>query len=137
MANEAVITRLFGDNGDKMEFTVASGTAIAKGAILKMTDPKTAIINSGAGDVLCGIADFEKSATDGITKMTVVTNCEAKLTVCAGQSTTVGQGVRISATANKIQGYTTLDNETGKQLGKALETGAAGETVLVRVKTLS
>ena len=137
MADEAVITRLYGDNGDKMEFTVTSGTAIPKGSIMKMTDPKTAIINSGAGDILCGIADFEKSATDGLTTMTIVTNCEAKLKVVAGGSAVLGSDVRISATENQIDTLTSLDGETGKKLGKSLETGAAGETVLVRVHTLS
>lgn len=136
MANEVVITKLWGINGDRMEFAVAAGTAIPKGSIMKMTDFKTAIINSGAGDVVAGIAAWEKTATDGKTTMTIITNCEAKCVVEAGQTTTTGEGVRTSATENKIQGYTTLDNETGLQLGKALEDGAAAETVLVRIHTL-
>lgn len=137
MANEAVITDLLGNNGDQISFTCTDGTAIAKGAILKLTDPRTCIINSGAGDVLCGLAAFEKEANDGITEMSVVTNCIAKFTVEAAKTTTLGSDVRVSATENKIEALTTLDGETGKSLGKALETGAAGETVLVRVKTLS
>jgi len=137
MADEAVVMTLYGNNGDRMEFDCATGTAIAKGAVMKLTDPNTVIINSGAGDVVAGIAAFEKTATDGKAKMTVITNCDAKMVVCAGQTTTAGQGVRISATVNQIQGYTTLDNEAGIQLGKAKETGAAGETVLVRVHTFT
>lgn len=101
-----------------------------------MTDPRTVIINSGAGDVVAGIAAHEKLASDGQTTISVITNCIAKATIDAGQTTTVGQGVRVSDVVNQIQGYTTLDDETGKQLGVALETGAAGETVLIRVHTL-
>ena len=137
MANEAVITDLLGNNGDQVTFTVAAGTAIAKGAIMKMTDPRTAIINSGAGDVLCGLAAFEKTATDGKTTMSIITNCIAKFTVVAGGTTTLGSSVRVSATANQIDAITSLDHETGKSLGKALETGGASETVLVRVHTLA
>ena len=137
MANEAVVTDYFGINGDQVSFTIVDNTAIAKGAILKMTTDRTAIINSGAGDVLCGLAAHAKTASDGKTQMSVITNCIAKFTIVAGGSTTVGKGVRVSATANQIDAITTLDDENGKQLGIALETGAAGETVLVRVHTLA
>ena len=137
MADEVVIIELLGNNGDQVSFTCAAGTAIAKGAILKMTDPRTCIINSAAGNVLCGIAAFAKSTTDGITQMSVITNCIAKCVIDAGQTTTAGTGVRISDVANQIQSITTLDDESGKQLGIALETGAAGESVAVRVHTLS
>ena len=136
MANEAVVTDLLGNNGDQIAFTCADGTAIPKGSIMKMTDPRTCIINSGAGDVLCGIAAFEKEANDGITEMSIITNCIAKCTVEAAKTTTLGSTVRVSATENKIEAITTLDQETGKHLGHALETGAAGDTVLVRVHTL-
>ena len=136
MANEVQIIELLGNNGDQVSFTCATGTAIAKGAILKMTDPRTCIINSGAGNVLCGITAFEKSATDGVTQMSVITNCIGRCYVEAGKTVTLGSCVRVAATVNQIEASTSLDQETGKALGVSLETGAATELVAVRIKTL-
>lgn len=57
MAHEAILkfeTEL------PIPFTVANGTGIEKGAVLKLTDPMTAIITSGDEDQIAGIAAEEK-----------------------------------------------------------------------------
>ena len=137
MADEAVVTELLGNNGDVIQMTCAEATDISQGAILKLTDPRTCIINSGAGDVLAGIAAHDFTGGEGRTTIGVITNCIAKFKIVSGGTTTLGSSVRVSGTANQITLLTTLDEETGKSLGKALETGASTETVLVRVRTLS
>ena len=133
MADEAVIIELLGNKGDPMRFKVADGVGIAKGAILKLTDSRTAIINSGAGDVIAGIAAEEKVASDGKTDISVYTNGVFDLKVVAGQTATIGSFVRVSATTNQVQAASTLDHETGKTLGRALETGAESEVIQIRV----
>lgn len=133
MADEAVIIELLGNKGDPVRVTVADGTAITKGAILKLTDPRTGIINSGAGDVIAGIAAADKVASDGATEIAVYTNCIVDLKIVSGGSGTLGSYARVSATANQIDAATTLDHETGKTVGKFLETGSSAETVQVRV----
>ncbi len=133
MADEAIIVELLGNGGDPVSFTVNDSVGIEKGAILKMTDARTAIINSGAGDVIAGIAAAEKVASDGNTKLAVYTNGIFDIKVVSGQSATVGKFQRVSATVNQIQDATSLDHETGKAVGRALETGSASETIQVRV----
>lgn len=113
-------------------FTVADGAGIEKGCVCKMSDPMTAAASSADNDVFAGIAAVEKIASDGQTKLGLYRRGIFKMVIEAGNSTTVGQQVVIKG-ANTIGGYTTLDDEKGYVIGQALETGAAGESVLVLV----
>lgn len=127
MANEAVILI---EREPAVSRNCANGTGIEKGTILKLTDPNTVAASSADNDVFGGICKDEKIASDGRTVVAVSERGEAKMTIAAGNTTTVGQDVVIKG-ANQIGGYTTLDDEKGYRVGKALETGAAGETVRV------
>ena len=51
------------------DYTVADGTGIEKGALLALTDPRTAILASSAAQPLAGIAAREKIANDGRTRL--------------------------------------------------------------------
>ena len=68
MANEAI---LIVETHLPVMMTVADGVGIAKGAILKMTDPFTASLADGDNDIVAGIAAREKIANDGNTKLAV------------------------------------------------------------------
>jgi hypothetical protein len=138
MTNEAVIVELMGNNGDKMSVTVSDGTAIPKGSLMVLTDPRAAIIHAAVDTPFTGIADFEKAASDGITEMTVVTNCIAKLVVkTGGTAVTIGDTVSLSSEVNAVELGTTLDDEKGWTVGKSLENAASAETFQCRVKALS
>ena len=133
MAFEAVIVELLGNGGDPVEYTVADGTTIAKGTVMELEDPRTMKKVSGAGVVIAGIAASEKLANDGSVKLAVYTNGIFDLTVDTGATATLGSYVRSNAATNEVTVATTLDNETGKAIGKALETGAADEVIQVKV----
>ena len=134
MANEVVITTLLGNNGDPVEYTVAAGTAIAKGTIMKISSsPQTAAAATADGNFIAGIAATEKTATDGITKMSCITHC-----VCDAYSTTgmvLGQPQKIEG-ANAV---TDADDDTieksAEVFGYSLETnaGTAASAVLVNL----
>lgn len=133
MANEAVIIELLGNQGDPIWYTCADGTGIEKGTVLELEDPRTAKKVSGAGVVIAGIAAAEKVASDGNTKIAAYTNCIVDLKCAAGGTATLGSMVRSAGSDNTITVATTLDNETGKAIGKALETGSNNESIQVRV----
>ena len=133
MANEAIIVELLGNAGDPVNYTVADGVTIAKGTVLELEDPKTCKLVSGAGVPIAGIAASEKVASDGATTLAVYTNCIVELTCSSGGTATLGSFVRSAGADNTITVSTTLDNETGKSIGKALETGVNNEVILVRV----
>lgn len=129
MANEAVLVM---ETEIPIPFTVADGAGIEKGTVCKMSDPLTAAAATADNDVFAGIAAEEKIASDGRTKLGLYRGGIFKMVIETGNSTTVGQDVVIKGT-NTIGGYTTLDDEKGYVIGQALETGAAGETILVHV----
>jgi len=127
MANEAT---LFMALDLPIPFTVADGAGIEKGTVCKLSDPMTAAASSADNDVFAGIAAEEKIASDGRTKLGLYRRGIFKMVVHAGLAVTVGKDVVLKG-ANTIADYTTLDDEVGAKIGKALETGAAGESVLI------
>lgn len=133
MANEAVIIELLGNKGDPVRYTIADAAAVPKGSIMHLTDPRTCVLAAGAGGVIAGIAAHEKVANDGTTTISVYTNGIFDLTCAAGGTATLGSCVRSAAADNTITVSTTLDQETGKAIGRALETGSNNEVIAVRV----
>jgi hypothetical protein len=130
MANEAVIVELLGDRGDVMQFIVADGTGIAKGAILQVTDNRTAAA-SAADKAVAGIAVSEKVASDGQTTLGVYTNGIFDL-VDSGAGTAVGLPVVLGG-ANTTKTASAGDAELGRIFGRRLATAGAGATEEVRV----
>lgn len=117
---------------DPVDFTVADGTGIEKGAILKMTDPRTAIITSANADVCCGVAASEKIASDGRTRLAVYQN--GIFDAYASGAITVGQAI-ISAgvPANQVKAATTTTHSGAAIIGYALETATDQEIIQVRL----
>lgn len=131
MANEAVCietpTRF-------ARFTVADGTGIAIGTLLKQTDPNMAIATSADNDPFAGIAWEEKTANDGVTEIVVALNGVWDIT-CTDAAITSGSLVSIGG-ANLVL---TADADAvilGEVVGKALETTTTTETIRVRVGEL-
>ena len=129
MANEAV---LIFETAPAIPFTVDNATGIEKGSLLKMTDPMTAIINSGIDDVPAGIAKTEKIASDGNTKLAVYR--AGIFRVQLSGSCTVGDALALGATANDVY---TADVNDENIIGTALETGTNNETILMELNPRS
>jgi hypothetical protein len=127
MANEAVLKLKY---EDPIDFIVADGTAITKGAILKLSDPRTAATSNGDEDYIAGIAARDKVASDGRTRLAVFRRGIFDM-VLSG-SVTAGQTVAKSAHANviKVADATCVGS---KVLGIALEDGTEGETIEVEL----
>jgi len=123
MADEATNIVLLGNQGDPIECTVAAGTAIAKGAVFRLSaSPQTAAI-SASGGTMIGIATGEKTTTDGITKASFYTHCIADLTCGGAETMVLGEPVIMGAAANEVDVQTT-DTIAAAPLvvGVALET---------------
>ena len=61
MADEAVLVL---KTDEPFDFIVSNLVGVEKGAIMELTDPRTAAANNGSGDVFAGIARREKIAND-------------------------------------------------------------------------
>lgn len=128
MANEAVCIE---SPSKIVRYTVADGTSISKGTLLKISsDPNTAAASTAA-DKFAGVAMMDKVANDGTTEISAALDGTFDI-VCAGSAVTLGNMVVISG-ANLIRDSVEADFPLGAVLGKALETGAASEKIRVRL----
>ncbi len=109
--------------------TVADNTGIAIGTILKLTDGNVAIISSGDTDAFAGIAWEEKTASDGITEITVAMNGRWNVTT-TGANFTVGQIGNIGA-ENAVVLADAAAIIAGSTVGKSLTTiSGAGDIIM-------
>lgn len=124
----ATITTLLGNQGDPIEITVSATTAIPKGTIMCIdSSPQTGTAADTDGDYVIGITQVEKTATDGVVTMMVVTHCIAEIYAKAATGSMVlGKPVKIDG-ANTVApaDADTLDKSM-EAFGIALETVAAG-----------
>lgn len=141
MADEAEIITLLGNAGDAVEYTVADGTAIAKGCLMYLSaSPGVASKTSGAGQLFVGIAQDTKAANDGQTKMACITHAVVLLTCGAAESMGFGEPVITGAVANEVTispggvGYDEVENNL-KVVGIAINdvVGNAQGAVLMNV----
>jgi hypothetical protein len=130
----ATITTLLGNQGDPIEYTVATGIAIPKGSLMNLdSSPQTATIAGADGEFFCGIAATEKTATDGVVKMSCITHCIAEMTAGVG-ATTFGQPQKIGASANVVIDADDDNVEKcAEVVGISLETVADGDRGAVLV----
>ena len=127
MANECV---LMAETELPINFKCADGTGIEKGAILKLTESMTAVITSGQGDNVAGIAAEEKIANDGKTTIKVYMGGIFKGT--AGAAVAIGAGLMTDATPNLLE--TTTGVSGASQLGYAMEAPSGiNQTFLFRL----
>ncbi|KKK67000.1 hypothetical protein LCGC14_2958470 [marine sediment metagenome] len=127
MADEAVMK-------DRLEepinFTVNQANSLEKGAVLKMTDNRVAIINSGMNDIIAGINGREKLAGDTRTSTPVFRRGVFAM-VCSG-SVTTGDAVAVAAQVNQIH-TAQATVKSGSIIGIALMDGADDEVIHIDV----
>ena len=137
MADEAVIIELF-DGGRPIRYTVNNATAVPKGTIMQLVDPRTIQACAASSTPIAGIAAAEKVASDGSTSLAVYTDGIFGLKVDPSGSVTLGTYVSFGTVqpvaGNTIDNATSLDHEKGHTVGMALEEGSAAEVINVRVR---
>ena len=137
MADEATKITLLGNAGDPVTYTVAAGTAIPKGTLMKISaSPQIAIATDGIGKVFAGIASVEKTATDGVTLLALWTHGLFDMTCGAAESMVLGAPVKTGAAANEVDVATAgIITSAPRVVGIAQETVAGNGTgaVLINV----
>lgn len=134
MANEAIL-RDFLEN--PVDFTVADGTGIEKGALLQLTDPRTASAVTAIRQPLAGIAAVEKVASDGSTRLSVyrkgVFDMVASGALIVAGNPVMAAGDTAAVNANKVIIAVGASLSGAAVLGYALESAADGEVFQVLV----
>jgi len=133
MANEAVIIELLGNGGDPVRFTVADGTGIEKGTIMKFSsDPRTIAAATADGDLIAGIAAAEKVANDGQTSLAVYTKGIFDIACTASSGSAVlGEPVKVTGANTVAPADDDSIAHVNECVGTSLETGSASEVVAV------
>lgn len=130
---QAEIWRLLGNNGDRVPFIVADGSAIAKGDFLELADEMLVTAHAGNVDTpIVGIAAHEKAANDGHTIITGITNCIFKANTIAAGTATIGDFVSMGNVAGDVDASTTLDHEKGWAVGRSYGAIGNAETGLFK-----
>lgn len=132
MADNFAVEILINENQDAVQYTVAAGTSISKGDLLKLSGDNTAIISSGL-DVYAGVAAADKDGTDSSTTLGVYVPGSLNkfdMKVNATETVTLGAQVVLSG-ANLIRDAIAADLLLGKVIGRAQEAGDTGEVIVV------
>lgn len=138
MANELIKVELTNSTGFPRRYTVANATAISKGTLLTLTDPRTAIAVPGTAtaavlNIGAGVAAEDKEASDGLTSISVWTDgiFEAK----ASGAIAVGAGiVPVAGNCVAQAPAATLGASGAHIIGYALEAASADEVINVRIR---
>ena len=136
MANEAVLVERQ-PNTWPTGFTVADATAITKGAILMMTDPRTASLATNGPVAVAGIAARDKVASDGRTQLGVWSTPGLIFDVSLSGACDIGDPLMVSALATTYPNYVEAASGTtsgANTIGYALETGTNGEVIQMRLQ---
>ena len=128
MANEAVLVH---ELEPPIPFTCADGTGIAKGSLLKLTDPMTVALADGAADMIAGIAAEEKIANDG--KTTIAVYLRGVFKMVSDGTVSAGAGVIADGTNPNEFITATAAADAAAIFGISLESVADGHSGMVLV----
>lgn len=117
-------------------FTVADGTGIEKGAVLKLTDPMTAATTSGDTDAVAGVAAKEKIASDGSTRLSVYRGGIFK-GYAGAAGVTAGAAIITDSSTGAANELVNADVNSENIVGRALETATDGQTFLFELKPMA
>lgn len=131
MANEWVLVT---QRSLPINMTISSTAAIEKGGALVMSDPNTAAAHTAALQAFAGVCATEKLTGDGKTNVSVYRDGRFKVTLSG--SCLVGDALVLSWPINQVQsaaGLTAAQVSGSRIIGRAAETGATTETILIDV----
>jgi hypothetical protein len=126
MADEAVLKI---ETHIPINFTCSTLATIEKGAIVKNTEPMTAVLADSHNSIVAGIVQSEKLAAEtSQNSVAVYRGGVFRVTICGGVS--AGDPVVTSAVANKVA-VAQINEEN--ILGYMLEDGTNGQTKLMEL----
>lgn len=126
MVNEAVIRDRL---ADPIDFTVADNTGIEKGAVLALSDPRTAALATAGTDRVAGIAAREKIADDGRTRLSVYRKGIFDM-IASG---TINVGDSVCCAVDNYVVATAATEVASEVLGIALEAGSDEEVIQIEL----
>lgn len=115
--------------------TCSNTVAIAKGAVLMLSDPMTAATTTGDTDVCAGIAAEEKIASDGKTKIAVYRGGIFK-GYAGAAGVTAGMAIITDTATGAANELVVADVNSEHIVGSSFETATDGETFLFELNPI-
>ena len=127
MADEAVLKI---ETHIPINFTCSTDVTIEKGAIVKMTNPMTAILADADNSIVAGIVQSEKLAAETAQNSVAVFRGGVFRVTLSG-TVTAGDSVKISGVTNRVA-KAIINNEN--IIGVMLEDGTDSQTKLMELR---
>ena len=115
--------------------TCSNTVAIAKGAVLMLSDPMTAATTTGDTDVCAGIAAEEKIASDGKTKIAVYRGGIFR-GYAGAAGVTAGMAIITDTATGAANELVVADVNSEHIVGSSFETATDGETFLFELNPI-
>ena len=106
-------------------FTKSTSEAMEKGAILKMTDPMTAIVGSADGDPCAGIVHTEVTAAEASATVSLYRGGYFRGTAGVA-GVTLGEAIQMDASTSPVNRLVDADVNSEQIVGTCLQTAASG-----------
>ncbi len=129
MADNFAVELKINEFADAFSYTVAAGTSISKGDLLKISGDNTVAQSAANSDVYGGVAAADKDGTDSSVSLSVwVPGQMNRFDMKCGAAVALGNLVSLSG-ANLIKPATEAEVITGDVIGKAEEAGDVAEVI--------
>ena len=106
-------------------FTKSTSEAVEQGAILKLTDPMTAIVGSADGDPCAGVVHTEVTAAAGSASVSLYRGGYFRATAGVA-GVTLGEAIQMDASTSPVNRLVDADVDSEQIVGTCLQTAASG-----------
>lgn len=132
MANEWIKVELHGPNrdGEVRRYTIADATAVSKGTMMQLTNPRTVTPMTSAGGYGGGVTSEEKNANDGATTI----GCWTQGLFTAVTSNAFYAGYNITGVEDNMVDHIATTESGAYVIGYAVEDGVADTRATVRLR---
>ena len=96
-----------------------------QGAAMKMTNPMTATVPTGDGDIPAGVVHTEVTAAEGSPTVSIYRGGIFRATAGVA-GVTLGEGIQLDASASPVNRLVDLDVNSEQIFGTCLQTAASG-----------
>jgi len=110
-------------------FTKSTSEAVEQGAFLKMTNPMTATIGTGDGDIPAGVVHTEVTAAEASPSVSIYRGGVFRATAGVA-GVTLGEAIQMDASTSPVNRLVDADVNSEQIVGTCLQTAASGARFL-------
>ena len=112
-----------------INFIKSTSEAVEQGAILKMTNPMTATVGTGDGDIPAGVVHTEVTAAEGSASVSIYRGGIFRATAGVA-GVTLGEAIQMDASTSPVNRLVDVDVNSEQIVGTCLQTAASGNRFL-------